>query len=172
MEKIKECKLCDKKNFDNLRQLYSKPYSDEMLELSFKVINSNVFDELDKQSFLDEDKDSAETYFDDKKSVLYIKGQGIYINRQDKTTNAHKILKYIFIDNKNNLTDEFFYSEIAEDEFEDIEYKQTNRGWEKYRIACRDIQNKVKNQTNNQIKDFLIFNTGRKGRVKINPKYL
>ena len=172
MKKIKECKIAEKKEFEDLCRLFSKPYSKDSLNLSFKVINSNIFEQLDQKIFLSEDDEDKKTYFDQKRSILWIKGQKIYINKQDKITNAHKILKYIFKDNKNNLDDEFFYSEIAEDEFEDLEYKQNHQGWERYRIACRNIQNKIKNQTNDTIKDFLIFNTGKKGRVKINKKYL
>jgi hypothetical protein len=67
MKKIKECKICDKNKFDNLSRLYSKPYSKEMLELSFKVINSNVFDQLDQKCFLDEDRKDCKTYFEEKK---------------------------------------------------------------------------------------------------------
>ena len=87
-----------------------------MLVLSFKVVNSNVFDKLDRQCFYSEDKPKkGKTYFDQKRSILYIKGQKVLINIQNKITNTHKILKYIFIDNKKNLKDDFFYSEIAED---------------------------------------------------------
>ena len=172
MKKIKECKLCDKGKFDNLSRLYSKPYSKEMLELSFKVINSNVFDQLDQKCFLDEEKKDGKTYFDEKKSVLFIKGQKVLINRQDKITNAHKILKYIFIDNKKNLQDDFFFSEIAEDEFNELDYKERKNNWRTYFRACQDINDKILNQTNELVKEFLIFNTGRKGKVSVNKKYL
>ena len=172
MKTIKKCKLCDKSKFDNLCRLFSKPYSKEMLELSFKVINSNVFDQLDQKCFLDEGKKDGETYFEEKKSVLYIKGQKILINRQDKITNAHKILKYIFIDNKKNLEDDFFYSEIAENEFNELDYKERKNNWRTYFRACQDINEKILNQTNELIKDFLEFNTGKKGKASINKKYL
>src|SRR3989339_541598 len=96
----------------------------------------------------------------------------VLINIQDKITNAHKILKYIFIDNKKNLEDDFFYSEIAEDEFQDTEYKSNQKAWETYHIACRYINKKVMEQTNNKITDFLIYNTGKTGKVKLNKIYL
>jgi len=172
MKKIKECKICDKVKFDNLCRLFSKPYSYEMLELSFKIINSNVFDQLDQKTFLSGDKDEGKTWFDEKKSVLYIKGQKIYINKQDRMTNAHKVLKYIFITNKSNLTDDFFFSEIAEDEFGELEYKARKNNWKKYNRACEYINNKVMEQTNNEISNFLTYSTGSKGKVKINKKYL
>jgi len=172
MRKIKECRICDKGKFDNLSHLYSKPYSNDMLELSFKVVNSNVFDELDKKCFFDEGKKTGDMWFDDKKSVLYIRGQKVLINRQDKITNAHKILKYIFIDNKKNLKDDFFFSEIAEDEFKELDYKERKNNWRTYFRACQDINEKIVHQTNELVKDFLQFNTGRTGKVSINKKYL
>jgi hypothetical protein len=172
MKTIKKCKICDKNKFDNLCRLFSKPYSKEMLELSFKVINSNVFNQLDQKCFFTEDEPDGKTYFDHKKSILYIKGQKVLINRQDKITNAHKILKYIFIDNKKNLKDDFFYSEIAEDEFGELEYKDRKNSWRTYFRACQDVNEKILNQTNELVKDFLEFNTGRKGKVSVNKKYL
>ena len=172
MKKIKECKICDKIKFDNLCRLFSKPYSQEMLELSFKVINSNVFDQLDQKSFLSDGKSEKQTWFDEKKSVLYIKGKKIYINRQDRMTNAHKVLRYIFITNKSNLTDDFFFSEIAEGEFGELDYKNRKNNWRTYFRACRDINTKIFAQTNELINNFLLFNTGRKGKVSVNKKHL
>ena len=172
MKTIKKCKVCDKTKFDGLCRLFSKPYSNEMLELSFKVINSNVFNQLDQKSFFNEDKQSDKTWFDEKKSILYTKGQKIMVNRQDKITNAHKILKYIFIDNKKNLEDDFFYSEIAENEFNELDYKERKNNWRTYFRACQDINDKILNQTNELVKDFLEFNTGKKGKASINKKYL
>ncbi len=171
MKKIKDHKNCNG-NFDCLCHLFSKPYSNEMLELSFGVINSNVFDQLDQKTFFIGDLDDSKTWFDDKKSVLYIKGQKIYINKQERTTNAHKILKYIFVVNKDNLTDDFFYSEIAADEFGEYEYKSRKNNWKRYNRACQYINDKISEQTNKMIDDFLVYSTGRKGKVKITPKYL
>ncbi len=172
MKKIKNSQRCEKTKFENLCRLYSKPYSNEMLELSFTVINSNIFEKLDQKCFFFDEKVNKKTWFDDKKSILYIKEQKIYINKQDKTTNAHKILKYIFIDNKDNLQDDFFYSEIAEDEFGELEYKGKTNNWKKYNRTCQYINDKIREQSNNSIIDFLIYNTGSKGRVKLNKKYL
>jgi hypothetical protein len=127
---------------------------------------------LDKKCFLCDDKTDNKTYFDEKKSILFIKGQKIYINKQERMTNAHKILKYIFIDNKDNLKDNFFYSEIAEDEFGELEYKERKNNWKKYNRTCQYINDKIREQTNNTIVEFLKYNTGSKGKVKINKKYL
>lgn len=171
MKKIKECKITDKKEFDDLCRLFSKPYSKDSLKLSFKVINSNIFEHLDQKSFFSEEEEVKKTYFDQKRSILWIKGQKIQIGKQDKIGNAHKLIKYIFVDNKDSLDDNFFYSEMAEDEFDDFdEYKENHRRWRRYHAICREVNQKVEDAL--KIKDFLIFNTGRKGRFKINKKYL
>ena len=171
MRKIKDCRLKDKKEFSSLCHLFSKPYSKQMLELSFIVVNSEVFDRLDQECFFCCDDKSDKTYFDAKKSILYIKGKKIEINKQEKITNAHKILKYIFIDNKDNLTDDFFYSEIAEDEFGELDYKSRKNNWRKYTRTCEVINEKI-NKEHKDIKQFLKFNSGIKGKLKVNKKYL
>jgi hypothetical protein len=172
MEKIKKCRIEDKKEYEDLNKLFSKPYSAEMLKLSFKVVNSNVFDKLDQESFINGEKEKKEgkTEFDEKKGVLYVRGKKVKINKRRNETNNHKILKYIFITNKDDLKDDFFYSEIAEDEFGDREYKNEKNGWRKYHNACTQINKKVKDQAG--VKNFLIHTTGRKGKVKINPDFL
>ncbi len=171
MKKIKECKITDKKEFDDLCRLFSKPYSKDSLKLSFKVINSNIFEHLDQKSFLSDEEEVKKIYFDQKKSTLLIKGQKVPIGRQDKISNSHKLLKHIFITNKENLDDDFFYSEIADEEFDDLdEYKTNRHGWKRYHHACSDINCKIEAAI--KIKDFLIFNTGRKGKVKLNKKYI
>ncbi len=140
-----------------------------MLELSFKVISSEVFDRLDQECFLCDKDDVKKVHFDEKKSILHLKGRKIKISEKDKITNSHKIIKYIFLDNKDNLEDDYYYSEIASDEFEDLEYKKTDRAWQKYYTACEKINKKL---LEDGIKDFLIFNTGKQGRVKINRAYI
>ncbi len=172
MKKIKECHFYEKAEFEDLCRLFSKPYSPESLKLSFKVVNSNIFDRLDQDSFLEDEDDDKKTWFDEKKSLLYIKGLKIAIAKQNKETNAHKILKYIFVTNKDNLEDSFFYSEIAADEFGDTEYKADKNSWRKYFYACEEIQNKIRKATKNDVDNFLIFNTGQKGFIKLNSEYL
>lgn len=172
MKRLQEDHSRDKGDLDKLSQHFSKPYSPHLLELSFKVVNSEVFDRLDKLHFLEAGPHLGKTYFDETKSILYIQGRKIHINIQDTVTNAHKLLRHFFISNKNNLGDDFYYVEIAEDEFSELDYKNRKNNWRKYHYACEDINRKVERQTNNDIKDFLVFNTGIKGRVKINAKYL
>lgn len=170
MQKFKESKSKDNREFENLAKVFSKSYSKEILKLSFKVVNSNIFERLDKTCFFNKPKEKI--LFDDKRSVLCIKGKKIKINMHDKISNAHKILRYIFITNQDNLTDDFFYSEIAEDEFGDLEYGRDPMTWEKYRDACRKINDKVVKQTQGELTDFLVYNTGKTGHVKVNKEYL
>lgn len=109
------------------------------------------------------------TKFDVKNSILFLSGCKIKIARQNKETMAHLVLQYLF---KNDH--EGFYSEMAEDILEiDIDdYKNNKKYWRKFHTACVDIDLKIKKISNNLITDFLNFNTGFKGRVFINDKYL
>ncbi|MFH1292206.1 MAG: hypothetical protein ABIH87_03340 [bacterium] len=170
MKKLKKCCVQDKDDFDDFCKLFSKPYSKQMLELSFEVVNSEVFDRLDKKCFFACDDEDNKTYFDDKKSVLYVQGVKVKISKQDKITNAHKLLHHIFITNKDNLKDDFYYAEIAEDEFYDLDYTKDKNNWKRYHNICFELSKKIEKETKH--KDFLKFNTGRKGKVKLNKKYL
>jgi|GEM_PF-3152633 len=110
--------------------------------------------------------------FDSKESLLFVEGFKIPISMRDKKTIAHDILEYIFIDNSENIDDDFYYSEIASEKFGDTGYKGTPTAWRRYQAACMDIQDKVRKQTANTIEDFLIYNASQRGRVRINQKYL
>ncbi|MFH1641769.1 MAG: hypothetical protein ABIC04_02625 [Nanoarchaeota archaeon] len=143
-----------------------------MFDLSFKVVNGEMFERMDQDCFINNDERENKTWFDEENSILYIQGKSVKINKVKRVTNPHKILKYIFIDNKNNLDDEFFYSEIAENEFGDCDYATKQDSWERYRAGCREIQRKISKQTKGEINNFLIFRTGKQGSVKINKKYL
>jgi len=112
-----------------------------------------------------------ELFFDKDASVLHINGHEIKISARDKKTVAHDILEYIFIDNCENLKDDFYYSEIAFTKFGDEKYKSNRIAWRKYHAACMSIQDKIRKQTANKIDDFLIYNASQTGRAKINQKY-
>jgi len=171
MKKLKKSCVANKEEFDNFCRLFSRPYSKDMLVLSFKVVNSEVFDRLDKECFLNGKDDDNKTRFDEQKSVLYVRGVKVIINMKKKTTNAHKILHHIFVTNKGNLNDEFYFAEIAEDEFHELDYKGRKNNWRKYARACGDVNKKI-NKQDTEIPDFLVFNTGSQGNVRINNKYL
>ncbi len=172
MKKLQKCNLSDKTELEQLSKLFSKPYSKKMLELSLEVINSEVFNRLDQKVFCEDDEHDGETYFDEQKGILYIKGERVEINKQDKITNAHKILRHIFVTNKDNTGDDFFFSEIAEDEFHELDYKGRPNNWRKYARACEHINAKVKEQTDGVVIDFLIFTSGDTSKVKVNTKYI
>lgn len=170
MEKLKQCRINEKEEFQNLHNLFSKPYSNFMLELSFKVVNSEIFDRLDQETFFTGDKLKEKTFFDEEKSVLHIKGKKILINKQNKVTNAHKILRHVFITNSSNTEDDFYYSEIAEDEFHELDYKSRKNNWRKYYTACEIINDKIEKETG--IKDFLTYSSGSTGKIHLNKRYL
>jgi len=137
-----------------------------IVQTFFIILHQYIITLLNKEIFLS--GYSSKIFFDEPHSILYFFGEPIKISKQDdKNTVAHQIIKYIFIDNKDNLSNDFFYREIHDDLFNDEEYKP-----EKYYIACRDIQEKIRMQTAKKIEDFLIFNSGKKGRVKLNNIYL
>ncbi|MFC1730769.1 hypothetical protein ACFL6I_10595 [candidate division KSB1 bacterium] len=117
-------------------------------------------------------KSTNQIEFDEEKSVLSVGGFEIQIARQNKLTNEHKILKYIF-EHEDNIRDEFFYADIAEEEFGESleEYKKSKDGWRRYHSACKSINEKVRNATDGKIDQFLIFNSTSFGKVRINSKY-
>lgn len=148
------------------------PHSTNIFKIAFQVVSDCILEKMAQAEFFRNITPKNKTWFDAKNSILYVKGEKVLINRQGKITNAHKILHHIFIRNKKNTKDDFFYSEIAFDEFEDMEYKQEKDSWRKYFIACREINLKIEKETQNKIKDFLIFNYGKMGQIKINECYI
>lgn len=172
MKKLQSCQLKDKAEYDGLCRLFSKPYSKEMFDLSFAVVNSNIFDHLDQEIFFESSDTEPKVWFDDEKSILHYRGEKIKISLQKKITNAHKVLRHIFIANKDNLNDDFYYSEMAETEFGDMEYTKNPKSWEKYHMACKVVNGKVKAKTGKPVDKFLVFNTGNMGKVSLNKQFL
>jgi len=117
---------------------------------------------------------SKKIIFDEDKSILSIGGVNVEIARQDKITNEHKILKNIFIDHKDNLSEDFYYAEISKEEFgvSEEEYTKLKDGWKRFHVACKSINEKVRKASDNKIRGFLIFNSTISGKVRINPEYL
>ncbi|MBL7058734.1 hypothetical protein ISS03_05400 [Patescibacteria group bacterium] len=157
-----------------LNKTMSSKRAKEVFDLALNAICNHCFDLLDKESFLGltNKANDDDLWFSEEKSLFCVQGYKIAVSRHDKITNIHKIMKYIFITNTDNLDDDFFYSEIAMDEFEDLEYTKDKMSWKKYYDACFRFQAKVAKSTGNKINNLLIFNSGQQGRVKINPKYL
>lgn len=111
--------------------------------------------------------------YDETNKILNIGNYKIQIAKNEGNNNAHELMAYIFIDNKDNLKDKFYYSEIAEKRFEDDNYKDKGKkAHEPYSGACDRINERIKDQTDGKIKEFLIKNYSSKGHVQVNPDYL
>lgn len=163
----------DKRYADKAVKMITASYYPEIYRICFKMVAGCLLEKIETDYLLANKKEkSKKTWFDDKRSILYLKDFKIMIAKKDKETNSHKVLKYIFKDNKDNLKDNFFYSEIAEDVFEDLDYKDNRNNWRPYYDCCLEINNKVLKGTKKTVENFLIFNSGKTGCLKINPEYL
>lgn len=132
------------------------------MEKSFFDFYKQVKEKIDGEEKI---KDTLS--FDKEKSVLFFKGHKIKIARQGRKTVAHEILEYIF---SQDLKDTSFYSEIA-DSYDTLkEYNDNPAEWRRLYIACKDIQEKIRKAA--KVDDFLVFNTGKTGKIQINKKYL
>ena len=170
MKKYKETD--DKKYHNKVKDILSDDYSQEVFSLSMKVVGGCVIVKMGKKEFIAGEVNKDEkTWFDDKKNILHVRAFKIMITREGKETNAQKTLKYIFKD-KDNLKDNFFYSEIAEDVFEDLEYKDDKNSWRRYNRTCQVINEKIFKNTKKAVENFLIYNTGQKGFLKINQEFI
>ena len=162
---------------DKLNQTIFVYQGMEILKHALKIFSHAIFDALDKERLLNEEnkaviKKIKRTYFNEAKSTLFVLGEAVPISTNNKSTNAHKILKHIFIDNADNLDDDFFYSEIAEDEFGDLEHGKSGHSWRRYYDACKCIEKKIIKHTKNSVDNFLVFDCRKTGKVKINLEYL
>jgi hypothetical protein len=108
-------------------------------------------------------------HYDADSGCLYVMDFKIQIKRQAKDTYEHQILKHIFVDNEDDIEQEFDYSSIPFDHFE-LEEKENL--WSRCRTACLAINRKVYDDTDKKVDNFLIFNTRKNGWLNINPKYL
>lgn len=173
MQKFRQLKIRTETEYV-LDGLISDFSNRQILGFSLWALSNYIFDCLDKEIFLSSapQKDNATLRFDEARSLLFIAGHKIPIAERDKITNAHKILKYIFIDNADNLDGEFYYSEIAEDEFGDFDYGKNEMSWRRYYDACLKIEAKIMRHAKSNVNNLLIFSAGIQGRIKINSVYL
>jgi len=163
----------DKRYANKAIKMISASYYPEIYRICLKMVAGCLLEKMETDYLLTNKKDKEEkTCFNSQRSILYVKGFKIMMTKQDKETNVHKILKYIFKDNKDNLKDNFFFSEIAEDVFEELEYKEDNNAWQKYYDTCKKINQKIRSGTKSVVENFLIFNSGKRGHLKINPEYI
>ena len=112
--------------------------------------------------FLEKEKVVPEFGFDKETGILFFKNEQIRMTLKNDRTNAHLVLEYLF----DHLGEKISFRELAEDIFGEDEktYK-----WRKYYRACEDIKKKVYKKT--KIDDFIIFDSGKTGGVRINEKY-
>ena len=166
---MKEYRLSGKKRrffvSEELKKGFLKPYSCEQYKLSMQIFNQKVFEAINQEFFVSDNDEAKKISFDDKRSILNLYGEKIIITKRNNTTVQDVILKYMFIKNPEALGEEFFYSEIAQDEYKDETYN-----WRKYHVACTEIQRKIKEQTQNNLDNFLLFDTGKSGKISLNQK--
>jgi hypothetical protein len=101
--------------------------------------------------------------FNADKSILYLNEFEVPINRHGSITDQHRILAFIF--KHDNLRQEFFYAEMAEEVFGEPYDSQPRRYWDN----CELINEKVANDTKGRYPKLLIATLEKKGLVKINP---
>lgn len=138
------------------------------------ILSSAVYEYLDqlKSGNVKNIKESENPTFINSESLLCVKKYKIKIALQDKITNDHKVLDYMLNKCNEDLYEEFQYVDIAKNEFDDLDYLQNQNSWKRYHTTCKSINDKINSETKGKIHDFLIFNTGKAGKVRINGKYL
>lgn len=110
--------------------------------------------------------------YDEKAKILIIGNYKIPIAKHEGNNNAHEIMTYIFIDNKNSLRDKFYYAEMAEKRFGATYNSSDKYAHQPYSGACDRINDIIFKETNGQVKGFLTFNHSKLGYLQVNPKYL
>lgn len=110
--------------------------------------------------------------YDEKNKILIIGNYKIRIAKNEGNNNAHEIMSHIFVDHKDDLSDKFDYSDIAEQRLGADYNAEDKNAQQPYSGACKRINQTIKDQTNGEVKDFLIYNHSKLGYVKINPIYL
>jgi hypothetical protein len=110
-------------------------------------------------------------FYSERNRRLLLGKYRIQIARHEGNNNAHEIMAYIFTDNRENLEDKFFYSEIAEKRFGAKYNSKDKYAHQPYSGACERINEIVMRATDGKVKEFLKFNHSKIGHVKVNPKY-
>jgi len=146
-----------------------KPFtlmSPQIVGTAIENVNKHIFDHIDSELFLANEKPPKPLYFNKDASNLYVHGQAIKITLKNDKPLDHYILEALF--QNEDLSEKAYFSEIAED-FVGEDY---NSNWPRYRHACDNLNKKIAKATNNKINDFIEFTTGKTGWCQINPEYL
>jgi hypothetical protein len=89
----------------------------------------------------------------------------------DPKTNAFKVLEFILVKNKSNISKEFRYAELAKSPmFGDLNFPKNKTSWETYRNACRYVNDKILKETG--IQEFLLFGSKNTAKFSINSNVL
>ena len=110
--------------------------------------------------------------YNEETKTLIIGDLKILIAKNEGNNNAHEIMSYIFVDKIDNLKDKHYYSEIAKNRFEVLYNSDDKYAHQPYSGACKRINDIIKDTTDGQIKEFLIFNYSSLGHTQINSKYV
>lgn len=150
---------------------FARIFDKNILNKYLELLNEAVVSELLTRDYL-ESQPTKKLYFDNKNSILVINGENIKINKQIKATKEHKLLCYLFDENKNTIGEKINYYDIAEFAFADREFGENPNDFNRYISIFNQINLKIEEATDNRIKKFLQFNATNNGYVHINDEYI
>lgn len=104
----------------------------------------------------------------DSSGVLTIGSYKISLNLRSEKTNAFYLMEKL-LEQADHLDDRFYYDELLIDVNDD---PKSESGWKKYYRAAKDIYEKIDNQTDGAVRDFILFSSGKNGWIQINSRYL
>ena len=167
---------------DNVDWLYrhfspDKPMPDHDKKEYLKFMNKLYkkilpFLSINKPSIPKKDDDLLFKKYDETTRSLHIGKYIIPIAKNKGNNNMHEVMAYIFIDNKDDISEEFSYAEMAEDRFGAKYNPRDKYAHQPYSGACKRINDKIQFETNGKIRDFLIYSTSKVGGFSVNEKYL
>lgn len=142
----------------------------QYVDIAMEQVNKFLIDEIDSESFLENEKPQANLYYKSDDCLLYINGKEIKIKLKTVKPVDAFILDALFSD-PDNLGEEMDLSEVVSYFDSEASYNSSN-DYQRYRHACDNLNKKIAKQSDNKITDFIMYTTGKTGWCKINPKYL
>jgi hypothetical protein len=134
-----------------------------------EMVNKYIIDHIDTEAVLLGTEPSSSLNFNATDSVLSIRHYNIKITRKSSPPIEHFMLIALF--SQEDIAEPIEFHQIARDVMNDSDYDPA-KGWTKFRSACDKLNQKVDKSTKGEIKDFVIYSTGRTGWCKINHEYL
>ncbi len=96
---MEEYKQADNKRREklesNLKEAFSNPLNIIVVSIQFSILNTKLFEFLDKEAFLNKDVMTDKIIFDNQKSILYIKDKQIRIKRKKEINPFDLLLFYL-----------------------------------------------------------------------------